>query len=263
MLAPAYDRAAPAVDRAAPAFDWDTRRAPGRATTRAAAAGALPTAGVEWPGPRLRGARPSSVPAKPAGIAPEEVAGATDVAHQPPRCGVSGEGPGLDAVQEVAGAAAVPPGVATSHAEPGKTEDGTDTACGCGGNKGCSCTTSPAPPHAGDATIVCDGAGGYRVDLGSWAGAPCGTEGCVRTHENQHIADWKGRWPDGCKGKPDGGQIPLGGPGYAAFLKASECRAHTVDLICANVLLQTATGDCKAKVQKYVDLTEQQRKHWC
>ena len=30
----------------------------------------------------------------------------------------------------------------------------------------------------------------------------------------------RSRWPDGCKGKKNGDTIPLGGPGYAAFLKA-------------------------------------------
>ena len=83
---------------------------------------------------------------------------------------------------------------------------------------------APAAPHAGSATIVCDGSNGYRVDMGGWAGAPCGIAGCVRRHEEQHIADWQGRWPNGCKNKKNGDTIPLGGAGYAAFLKASECR---------------------------------------
>ncbi len=36
-------------------------------------------------------------------------------------------------------------------------------------------------PRDDDATIVCDGRGGYRVlILDGWAGAPCGLEGCIR-----------------------------------------------------------------------------------
>jgi hypothetical protein len=122
------------------------------------------------------------------------------------------------------------------------------------------------PTAGGAATIVCDGNGGYRVALNGWAGAPCGTEGCVVKHESQHAADWKKRWPDGCKPKadhPDGSDIPLGGDGYDAFLNDSECKAHTVDLACADDLLKTATGDCKAKVQHYRDLTAEQKKAYC
>jgi hypothetical protein len=121
-------------------------------------------------------------------------------------------------------------------------------------------------PMAGSATIVCDGKGGYRVALNDWAGAPCGTEGCVTKHEKQHIADWKKRWPNGCKPKADhadGSDIPLGGEGYADFLKSSECKAHTVDLKCADTLLKSAKGDCKAKVKAYRDLTAEQKKAYC
>lgn len=121
-------------------------------------------------------------------------------------------------------------------------------------------------PMAGAATIVCDGKGGYRVALNDWAGAPCGTESCVVKHESQHIKDWKKRWPNGCKPKadhPDGSDIPLGGDGYDAFLNDSECKAHTVDLKCADTLLKTAKGDCKAKVKAYRDLTAEQKKNYC
>lgn len=116
-------------------------------------------------------------------------------------------------------------------------------------------------PRADDATIVCDGKGGYRVDLDGWAGAPCGLEGCIRAHEESHIADWKGRWPDGCKGKADGDKIPLGGPGYDDFLKASECRAYTAELACNGRLLDTAKGDCVKTITDHrkADLAEQKR----
>jgi hypothetical protein len=97
-------------------------------------------------------------------------------------------------------------------------------------------------PHQNDATIVCDGSGGYRADLRGWAGAPCGIEDCVRQHEESHARDWAARFPDGCVGKPDGGDIPLGGPGYAAFLRQSECTAYGVEVGCLRPKLQAITG---------------------
>ena len=165
-----------------------------------------------------------------------------------PACGVSDGQMGEEAVAQVLAATA--------------TADEEVTGAGAVAT-GAAKAGGPEPPHAGAATIVCDGKGGYRVSLGSWAGAPCGTESCVTAHETQHASDWKGRWPDGCKDKPDGGAIPLGGPGYDAFLKDSECKAHTVDLTCAERLLTSATGDCKAKVQAYVDLTRRQKATYC
>ena len=119
-------------------------------------------------------------------------------------------------------------------------------------------------PHAGDATIVCNGADGYRVDMQTWAGAPCGIEGCVRRHEEQHIRDWRSRWPDGCKGKKNGDTIPLGGPGYAAFLKASECSAYTVELNCVRPLAAAAkTEPCKTRLKDHMDDTDSQKKSYC
>ena len=103
--------------------------------------------------------------------------------------------------------------------------------------------------------------------LNGWAGAPCGTEDCVRRHEQSHANDWKKRWPEGCKGKADGATIPLGGAGYAAFLKTSECTAHTVDLACAAKLLAAKTkakdATCVKEVKDYIKLTEQQKKGYC
>ncbi len=123
-------------------------------------------------------------------------------------------------------------------------------------------------PHAKSATIVCDGSGGYRTDLGDWAGAPCGTEGCVTAHEQSHARDWLARWPKGCKNaddtnKPDGSKIPLGGDGYPAFLKKSECDAHTVDVACAELLLKGADATCKPKVQTYITDTKAEQAKFC
>lgn len=128
--------------------------------------------------------------------------------------------------------------------------------------------TKPRPTQ-GSATIQCDGSGGYEVVLNSWSSATCGTKGCVIAHESSHIADWQAKWPTGCTGQPKG-YLPQGDPPdsplmtaaeYNAFLKASECKAHTVDLNCAKSLPQT--GGCKKTVEDYIDLTEKQRKNWC
>lgn len=128
--------------------------------------------------------------------------------------------------------------------------------------------TKPRPTQ-GSATIQCDGSGGYEVVLNSWSSATCGTKGCVIAHESSHIADWQAKWPTGCTGQPKG-YLPQGDPPdsplmtaaeYNVFLKASECRAHTVDLNCAKALPQT--GGCKKTVEDYIDLTEKQRKNWC
>ena len=123
-------------------------------------------------------------------------------------------------------------------------------------------------PRQGAATIVCDGSGDYGVQLNSWAGAKCGIEDCVRRHEESHAADWRKRWPDGCKNadgtpKPAGSQIPLGGPGYDAFLKKSECDAYTTEVPCEEAALAGATKECKPYVQGVLDDTKSQQKSYC
>ncbi len=123
-------------------------------------------------------------------------------------------------------------------------------------------------PHDDSATIVCNGSGGYRADLRGWTGAPCGIEGCVRGHEESHARDWLGRWPNGCKNddgtnKPDGSMIPLGGPGYAAFLKASECSAYTFEEGCIAPLIAGASDTCKPTLQAHQTDTKSQKASFC
>ncbi len=83
------------------------------------------------------------------------------------------------------------------------------------------------------------------------------------------MADWKGKWPTGCKGQPRG-YVPKGDPPdnplmtvaeYDAFLKESECKAHTVDLACAEGLAKPP--GCEATVDDYVKLTREQKAKWC
>jgi hypothetical protein len=125
------------------------------------------------------------------------------------------------------------------------------------------------PSPMKEATIKCNGSGGYRIVYGSWAGATCGTKSCVRKHEKSHIKDWKAKWPDGCKGQSKG-YLPKGDPPdkplmtanqYKAFLKKSECEAHKADLKCAKALLQKK--GCKKTIKDYIKLTKKQKKKWC
>lgn len=124
-------------------------------------------------------------------------------------------------------------------------------------------------PTQGSATIQCNGSGDYEIVYGTWAGASCGTKDCVTMHESSHMADWKAKWPTGCKGQPKG-YLPKGDPPdsplmtaaeYKDFLKQSECTAHTVDLECAEALPQPA--GCKKTVEDYIKLTKDQKSHWC
>lgn len=124
-------------------------------------------------------------------------------------------------------------------------------------------------PAQGSATIQCDGSGGWEIVYGGWSGTTCRTKECVTAHESSHMADWKAKWPDGCKGQPKG-YLPKGDPPdvplmtvaeYGAFLKQSECRAHTVDLACAEALPRTK--GCEATIDDYIKLTREQKAHWC
>ncbi|MGH2354072.1 MAG: eCIS core domain-containing protein [Chloroflexota bacterium] len=123
-------------------------------------------------------------------------------------------------------------------------------------------------PHQDSATIVCDGAGDYRVHMGWAASATCGIGDCVRGHEESHARDWRGRWPDGCKNadgtpKPDGTRVPTGGDGYAAFLKASECRAYTGEVPCGERLLAGASDECKPTVERQLGVWRTRKASYC
>lgn len=124
-------------------------------------------------------------------------------------------------------------------------------------------------PQQGSASIQCDGSGGYEIIYGGWAGATCGTKACVTAHESSHMADWKAKWPNGCVGQAKG-YLPKGDPPdnplmtadeYDKFLKDSECKAHTVDLACAEALPKPA--GCEKTVEDYIKLTREQKANWC
>jgi len=117
-------------------------------------------------------------------------------------------------------------------------------------------------PHAGSATIVCNGSGGYRTKLaGSWVDEgnwnKCGVWMCVEQHEQSHIKDWEQRFPNGCKNadgtsKKDDTQVPTGGEGYDDFLRQSECKAYKIELACEQKLQETAGKDCKPDIDSIV-----------
>ncbi len=123
-------------------------------------------------------------------------------------------------------------------------------------------------PHQGSATIECDGSGGYRVNLGWAATARCGIRDCVRRHEESHITDWRGRWPNGCRNadgtnKPAGSQVPTGGDGYDAFLRQSECRAYNIEVPCEEALLRNASEDCRDYVRNILGDSRNQQRSYC
>jgi len=85
----------------------------------------------------------------------------------------------------------------------------------------------------------------YEIVVGrSGQGKPY--EDCCRKHEESHIEDWKGRYgDDSCKGVPDG-NIPKLDPGYDAFRKQSECKAHKKGSDCAKEYLNSCTPPTEA-----------------
>jgi uncharacterized protein involved in type VI secretion and phage assembly len=76
---------------------------------------------------------------------------------------------------------------------------------------------------------------------------------CTQAHEGSHIADWQARYGNNlCAGVPDG-QLPVGGPGYAEFLRQSECRAYRIGKACRENLLRTASAADRPAIQAGID----------
>ena len=98
----------------------------------------------------------------------------------------------------------------------------------------------------GGPTVVCDGNGGYRVDMAGKEGLLYGK--CLRIHEESHIEDLKAICPDGCKDKKNGASHPTDGSGCPAFKDAdayrawrikSECKAYKRELECLRQLYKS------------------------
>jgi hypothetical protein len=122
--------------------------------------------------------------------------------------------------------------------------------------------------HQGAATVVCDGAGDYRVDMGGWATAKCGLPDCIRRHEESHATDLRARYPDGCKNadgtpKPAGTPHPTTGDDYGAWLKQTECKAYSVEIPCEEELLRNASAECKPVIQPVLDDSKSQKRSYC
>jgi len=122
------------------------------------------------------------------------------------------------------------------------------------------CVASITPPHPDDCTIVCDGAGGIKVELG-W----CASKGrCMKriceTHEKSHISDCDNA-STVCAGKPAGVEVTLTN---MEDRKKSECEAYKLDLSLTNASLNSS-GCCEEKddLEKNEEYVERQIKRFC
>lgn len=108
----------------------------------------------------------------------------------------------------------------------------------------------------GGPTVVCDGKGGYRVDM---KGKDILMQAsCLRKHEESHIEDFNKTCPVGCKGQPDGTPHPLNTPRCPPFEKIedwiswrseTECKSYAIERACLKELYNSASGP-KDKVEK-------------
>lgn len=119
------------------------------------------------------------------------------------------------------------------------------------------------------ATIQCDGKGRYEILFGTMEDEKCGMKRCIRQHEKSHVRDFEAKWPDGCKDK-ERGYVPKGGPldtprmtteEFNAFAKESECRAHTIHLLCAQSV--KPSKDCEETVRSYIEAIEIGKEEAC
>ena len=118
-------------------------------------------------------------------------------------------------------------------------------------------TPGQIPP--GGQSIVCRG--GKHVVQNNNKGPD---SKCSQAHEEQHINDWKKRYGDDlCKGVKDG-YLPVGGDGYAEFLRQSECDAYKAGKKCRDDLLKGCNAKDQAAIQAGIDRdNEQLKEHGC
>ncbi len=107
-------------------------------------------------------------------------------------------------------------------------------------------------------TILCDGKGGIRVQLG-WIGmgddVRCLAD-CYETHENSHKADALAFDPNICKGKDDGAKLKYSS---VAERNASERKAYTAEIDCLTPQLAKVGPVCKEIMQKRIAQVEKIR----
>jgi hypothetical protein len=100
------------------------------------------------------------------------------------------------------------------------------------------------PADASLNTIVCNGKGGIRVQLGNTGNADqtaCLSD-CMRRHEESHRADALASNAKLCKGKTDGSQVTFSS---TAEQKASEIKASNAEINCLKGKAKKASVKCK------------------
>jgi hypothetical protein len=100
------------------------------------------------------------------------------------------------------------------------------------------------PSDASLNTIVCDGSGGVRVQLGNVGNADqtrCLSD-CVRQHEGSHRSDALAANANLCRDKADGSQVLMDG---RPEQQASEIAASNVEIACLQGRLPTADATCR------------------
>jgi hypothetical protein len=97
-------------------------------------------------------------------------------------------------------------------------------------------------------TIVCDGSGGVRVQVGNAGNADqaaCLTS-CIRRHEQNHRSDALGANSKICDGKADQIQVTFSD---TAEQKDSEYRAYDAEITCLNGQKSSASDKCKPIIE--------------
>ena len=115
-------------------------------------------------------------------------------------------------------------------------------------------TSGKRPPPTTN-TIVCDGRGGIRPQLGNTGSTPGQREclgGCVKVHEESHIADALASRPKVCKGKPDGIEVTWTS---TKEVNASEVRAYNAEIDCLKKKEQAACH-CKQIIDDRINQLE-------
>jgi len=112
------------------------------------------------------------------------------------------------------------------------------------------------PADASINTIVCDGSGGVRVQIGTGNDAtslPCLVD-CLRQHEGSHRADALAANPRVCKrwywsDYTDGTQVNMDGTGEQ---KPSEIKASQAEIDCLNAKLTAASKECEPAIRQRI-----------
>jgi uncharacterized protein DUF4157 len=105
------------------------------------------------------------------------------------------------------------------------------------------------PADTGLNTIVCNGKGGIRVQLGGTGTADQTTclSACMRVHEQSHRADALAANKDVCKEQTDGTQVVFNGE-----QKASEVKASNAEITCLKGKAKTANATCKPIIKERI-----------